>query len=155
MKVIELDPDHSMAYGNLAGAYIYLDRLSQAEDTLKRAAARKLEIPDYLGHGYLIAFLKGDEPEMGRLAVLGEENPELEDWMSDQEASVLAYSGQVRRARRMSRHAIELARLKDRQEAAAQQEAGAAVREVLFGNIPEGCQRRSKIPQKRRLKIPQ
>ena len=31
-----------------------------------------------------------------------------------------------------------MARLKDRPEAAAQQEAGAAVREVLFGNLPKG-----------------
>jgi eukaryotic-like serine/threonine-protein kinase len=137
-RLIELNPDHSMGYANLASDYIYRDLLPQAENTLQRAAARKLEIPDFLCHRYLIAFLKGDEPEMERLARLGEENPELEDWMRDKEASVLAYSGQLQRARRMSRRAIELARLKDRQEAAAQQEAGAAVREVLFGNIPEG-----------------
>ena len=137
-RLIALNPDHSMGYANLASDYIYRDLLPQAENTLERAAARKLEIPDFLGHRYLIAFLKGDEPEMERLARLAEENPELEDWMRDKEASVLAYSGQLQRARRMSRHAIELARLKDRQEAAAQQEAGAAVREVLFGNIPEG-----------------
>ncbi|MDQ1473049.1 MAG: eukaryotic-like serine/threonine-protein kinase [Bryobacterales bacterium] len=137
-RLIELNPDHSMGYANLASDYIYRDFLPQAENTLERAAARKLEIPDYVGHRYLIAFLKSDEPEMERLARRGEENPELEDWMRDKEASVLAYSGQLQRARMMSRRAIDLARLKDRQEAAAQHEAGAAVREVLFGNIPEG-----------------
>src|SRR5215469_13251126 len=136
-KVIELDPENGMAYANLAQAYIYLDRLQDAEKTLQQAAARKLEIPDFLGHGYLIAFLKSDAAEMGRLAVRGEENSEFEDWMRDKEASVLAYTGQLQRARVLTQRAIELARTKGRREAAAQLEAAAAVREALFGNIAE------------------
>jgi len=109
-KAIELDPDASMAYANLASDYIYLNRLPDAENKLQRAAARKLEIPGFLGHRYLIAFLKGDAPEMSRLAALGEENPEFEDWMRHKEASVLAYSGHLKRARVMSQRAIDLAR---------------------------------------------
>lgn len=70
-----------MGYANLASDYVYRDLLPQAENTLERSAARKLWIPDYLSHRYRIAFLKGDEPEMERLTRLGEENPELEDWM--------------------------------------------------------------------------
>jgi serine/threonine protein kinase/tetratricopeptide (TPR) repeat protein len=136
-KAIELDSENGMAYANLAQAYIYLDRLQDAEKTLQQAAARKLEIPDFLGHGYLIAFLKSDAAEMGRLAVRGEENSKFEDWMRDKEASVLAYSGHLQRARVLTQRAIELARTKGRREAAAQLEAAAAVREALFGNIAE------------------
>ena len=140
-KAIELDSDHTMVYANLASDYIYLGRLPDAENTLQRAAARKLEIPDFLGHRYLIAFLKDDAPEMSRLAVLGEENPEFEDWMRHKEASVLAYSGHLRQARVVSRRAIDLALRKGRREAAAQLEAAAAVREALLGNRAEASRR--------------
>jgi predicted Zn-dependent protease len=133
-RAIALDPDQAMLYANLASDYIYLDRLQDATSVIQRASARKLEIPDLLGNGYLIAFLKGDAPEMSRLAALGEENSELEDWMRDKEASVLAYSGHLRQARGVSQRAIELARRKGRREAAAQLEASAAVREALIGN---------------------
>jgi serine/threonine protein kinase len=136
-KTIELDPEHSMAYANLASDYINLDRLADAENILRQAAARQLEVPDFIAHRYLIAFLKADAPEMSRLAVLGEANSEFEDWMRDKEAAVLAYSGHLRDARRMSRRAIELARGKGRPESAAQIEAAAAVREALFGNPSE------------------
>jgi tetratricopeptide (TPR) repeat protein len=136
-KAIEMDPDMSMPYANLAQDYIFLGRLPDAERTLQQAADRMLEVPDFLMHRYLIAFLKGDAPEMGRLAVLAEENSESEDWMREREASVLAYSGHLQRARVMSLRAIELARTKSRRDAAAQLEAAAAVREALFGNMAE------------------
>jgi len=139
-KAIELDPENGMAYANLAQNYIYLDRLPEAEKTLQGAAARGLQIPDLVGHAYLLAFLKGDAPEMGRLAALGKENSELEDWMRDKEASVLAYSGHLQRAKVLSQRAIELARTSGRQDAAAQLEAAAAVREALFGNVVEAKQ---------------
>jgi tetratricopeptide (TPR) repeat protein len=132
-KAIELDPDVSMPYANLASDYVYLNRLPEAENALERAAARKLDMPDYLAHRYLIAFLKGDAAEMSRLATLAEEDPELESWILDKEGSVLAWSGRLRRARVMSQRAIDLARRRGRREAAAQHVAAAAVREALFG----------------------
>jgi tetratricopeptide (TPR) repeat protein len=58
VRLIALNPDHSMGYANLASDYIYRDLLPQAESTLERADARKLEIPDFLSHRYLMAFLK-------------------------------------------------------------------------------------------------
>jgi predicted Zn-dependent protease len=74
---------------------------------------------------------------MERLAPLGEDDPEMGDWMRGKEGLVFACSGHLQRARIMSQHAIELARQKGRQEAAAQHEAAAAVREILFGNTHE------------------
>ena len=126
-----------MAYANLAQSYILRDRLPEAEATLQRAAERKLEIPDFLAYRYQIAFFKRDIREMEQLASLGEDNPELEGWMRDKEAAVLAASGHLQRARIMSQHAIQLSRQNGRDEAAAQQQAAAAVREVLFGNTLE------------------
>ena len=48
-----------------------------------------------------------------------------------------AYSGQVRRARALSRRGVDLARQGGRVERAAQDQAGSAIRESLFGNAAE------------------
>ncbi len=136
-KEIQLDPDHSMGYVNLAASYVYRNRLPEAESTLRRASERKLEIPDFLILRYKIAFLRHDTAEMERIAALGREMPGVEDWMWGKEASVRAYSGHLQEARGMSRRAIDLALQAGHREAAAQHEAEAAVREVLFDNVSE------------------
>ena len=60
-----------------------------------------------------------------------------EDWISDHEAFVLAYSGRLQQARRMSRRAADLAQQAGQRERAALYEAGAALWEAFFGNAPE------------------
>ena len=99
-KLVELDPDFPIAYYHLAFNYAYLDRLEEAENALQRAAERKLEIPELSIQRYDIAFLKGDRAGMEREAALGRGNPALEDWISQHEAFVLAYSGHLQQARR-------------------------------------------------------
>ncbi len=74
---------------------------------------------------------------MKRAVALSQEKAGAEDWVSDEEASVQAYSGHLRNARRMSRRAVDLARQVDQRERAAIYEAGEAVREAFFGNVPD------------------
>jgi len=133
-KAIELDPDFAIGYNILALSYAYLDRLSEAENTLQRASERKLEIPDSLVERYDLAFLRGDKAGMEREAALGQRTSGAEDWISDHEAFVLAYSGHLQQARGMSRHATDLAQQSARRETAALYETGSALRESLFGN---------------------
>src|SRR5260370_29940848 len=80
-----------------------------------------------------MGFLKGDRREMDRVAPLGEERAEASSWMRDIESGALAYFGHMERARRASQRAIALALQAGRVDFAAQHEAGAAVREALFG----------------------
>ncbi|MBV8729735.1 MAG: protein kinase, partial [Acidobacteriia bacterium] len=140
-KATELDPDASYPYMNLALDYLCLDRLPEAEMTLERAAARKQEIPETLAERYTIAVLKADQKEMDRLAALARSEygatEWIQDWMSDMQASVLAYSGHLTAARVKSRQAVEIARQAGRLESASQHEVGVAVREALFGNMLE------------------
>jgi serine/threonine protein kinase/tetratricopeptide (TPR) repeat protein len=136
-KGIDLDPGFVFGYSNLAANYLFLDRLGEAENTLQRAAERKLEIPDLLIARYDIAFLRADRAGMERAAALGQGKSGAEDWISDQEALVMAYSGHLQQARRMSRRAVDLAQQMAQWERAAQHEAGAAVREAFLGNAPE------------------
>jgi tetratricopeptide (TPR) repeat protein len=142
-KVVQLAPDFFPGYVNLAGSYMLVDRLGDAESTLQRAFERKLENPYLLIVQYTIAFLKGDHARMERAAALARGKPGAEVWMSDQESFSLAYSGHLQQARKMSRHAAGLARQTGQRETAALFETGAALREALFGNAPEA--RRSAV----------
>jgi tetratricopeptide (TPR) repeat protein len=136
-KAIELDPDHAMAYANLAATYRFRNQLEEAERTVRRARDRKLEIPDFRIAGFYFAFLKNDTAEMERVAALSQDDAELKDLMCDQQGFALAYYGHLRQARIMSQRAADLARQSDHLEAAAQHEAAAAVREALFGSMTE------------------
>jgi len=140
-RAIELDPDFAIGYNILAASYAYLDRLSEAESTLQRASERKLEIPDFLVQRYDFAFLKADTAGMQQAIALGQGKPGAEDWISDHEAFVLAYSGGLQQSRRMSRHAEDLAQQAGLREEAALFEAGAALREGFFGNTTAAKQR--------------
>jgi eukaryotic-like serine/threonine-protein kinase len=133
-KAIGIDPDFPFGYANLAFSYAYLDRLQEAENTLRRASERKLEIAEVLLLRYYIAFLKGDKTAMEREADLSEGKPGAEDWIVHSEALVAAYSGHVQQARMMSRRAVDLAQQAGQQERAAIYETGAAVWEAFFGN---------------------
>jgi len=138
---LDIDPGFSIGYLNLATGYMALERLDEAENTLQRASERKLEIPDFFVLRYVIAFLKGDKVGMEREAALARERRGVADWMSNSEGFVLAYSGQLEAARKMSQLAADLARKTERRETEALYEADAAVREALFGNVSTARQR--------------
>jgi DNA-binding winged helix-turn-helix (wHTH) protein len=130
-----IDPDFSIGYANLAASYMALERLDEGEKTLQRAFERKLQIPDYFVLRYVIAFLKGDKVGMERVAALARERLGTDDWMSNSEGFVLAYSGHLEAARKMSQLAADLARKTERRDTEALYQADAAVREALFGNV--------------------
>ena len=142
-RAIEIDPEFAPGYLNTAWAQVFLGRLEGAEQTIRLASDREVQVPELLILRYYIAFLKGDNTRMERAAALGAEKSGVEDWISDQQASVLAFSGHLRHARTMSRRAVDLAKQASQQGGAGMYEAGAAVREAFFGNAPEA--RRSAV----------
>jgi DNA-binding winged helix-turn-helix (wHTH) protein/tetratricopeptide (TPR) repeat protein len=136
-----IDPDFSIGYSLLADSYLALERTAEAEKTLQRASERKLDIPDFYVERYVIAFLKDDKTGMEREAALPREKPGVDDWMSNAEGFVSAYSGHLQEARKMSRRAADLARKAERRDTEALYEADAAMREALFGNVSTARQR--------------
>jgi DNA-binding winged helix-turn-helix (wHTH) protein/tetratricopeptide (TPR) repeat protein len=138
---IGIDPDFAIGYSLLADSYLGLERTAEAEKTLQRASERKLDIPDFDVERYVIAFLKDDKTGMEREAALPREKPGVDDWMSNAEGFVSAYSGHLQEARKMSRRAADLARKAERRDTEALYEADAAMREALFGNVPTARQR--------------
>jgi tetratricopeptide (TPR) repeat protein len=135
-KGIALDPDFPFVYVNLAYNNLYLDRLGEAQKALQRASERKLEVPELLMARYDLAFLNGDKAGMERALALAAGKPGAEDWMSDHQACVLAYSGRLEQATRMARRAADLARQTAQRESAVMYETGAAVWNAFFGNAP-------------------
>jgi len=131
---VKLDPDFSIGYLILAFDQIALERIGEAEMILQEAANRKLENPDFGGMRYSIAFLKSDKAGMEREVGQSQGEPGVEDYMSNAESSVLAYSGHLEESRRMSRRAVELANQIDHRETAAFYESQMAMEEALFGN---------------------
>ena len=138
---IGIDPDFSIGYSILADGYVAQGQVDEADKTLLRASERKLDIPDFYVQRYIIGFLKDDKAGMAREAVQSRERPGVDDWMSNSEGFVAAYSGHLDEARQMSRRAADLARKADRRETEALYEADAAVREALFGNVSTARQR--------------
>ena len=132
-EAIRLDPDIPFPYESLAIHNLLLDRFTEAADALQRAAERKLEIPEFLVTRYYLAFLKGDQAGMDR-EIARAPGEHAEDWMSHNQALVLARSGRMRQARTMWERAIALAQQAGNRETAAIYEAAAAVCEAHFGN---------------------
>ncbi len=139
-KAIGLDPDFAIGYCMLATRFQNLDRMAEAEATLQRASDRKLDIPEFLLERYDIAFLKGDQAGMESVAVLARGNSPAEEWISNHQGFILAYSGRLQEAGRMSQHAIRLAQQAGHREAAGLYESGAAVWEAFCGNAPAAKQ---------------
>jgi DNA-binding winged helix-turn-helix (wHTH) protein/tetratricopeptide (TPR) repeat protein len=140
-KAIELDPDFAMGYFNLAVNNVYLNRLEEAENVLRRATGRGLEIDEFSFLQQDIAFLKGDQTGMEREASQARERSGAETWVSNKEAFALAYSGHLQQARIQSRRAIEQAMQESQPERAGLWEAGESLREAFFEQAPDARKR--------------
>jgi predicted Zn-dependent protease len=134
-KSIEIDPDFAVVYGGLAYAYVYLDRLAEAESVIQMANDRKLRSPDLLLLPYDLAFLKRDTTRMNQAAAVA--MTKIEDQMSDRVAHVSAYFGQLQAAEKASRHAADLAMKAEQPEGAASYETPLALWQALFERGPE------------------
>jgi tetratricopeptide (TPR) repeat protein len=140
-KAIDIDTGFPPGYYGLTADYIYLDRLTEAEDTLRQAAERGLETDEFIMLGYEIAFLRDDRAGMQREAARARRRSEGDNWISNKEALALAYSGHLQEARNASRRAVAQAQQAAQRERAAQWETAAAVREAFFGNASEARRR--------------
>ena len=131
-EALRLNPDASYPYA-FAQHYLFLNRFPEAADVLQRAANRNLEIPEMLICRYYLAFLTGDQAGMER-EIARARGEHAEDWMSHNQALVLAHSGQMRQARSMWERALAMAEQDGNREGAARYAAAEAVCEALFGN---------------------
>jgi DNA-binding winged helix-turn-helix (wHTH) protein/tetratricopeptide (TPR) repeat protein len=133
-KMLQLDPDMPIGYVELGYIFAALGRYRDAEDVLRLASRRNLQVPVLLVLQYDVAFLQKNRPDMASAVTMAQGRSGAEDWIADHQAFVLAYSGHLQEARRMSRHAADLAQQGAHTERAAMFETGAALWEAMFGN---------------------
>jgi tetratricopeptide (TPR) repeat protein len=138
-EALRLNPDNPFSYV-MAIHYFFLDRFAEAAGVLKRAAGRKLEIPEFLITRYYLAFVNGDSAGMER-EVVRARGERIEDWMSHNQAMVLAQSGQMRLAHTMWERAIAMAQQAGRVENAALYYAAEAVCDAHFGYAAAASER--------------
>jgi serine/threonine protein kinase/tetratricopeptide (TPR) repeat protein len=130
-------PDPPYAYTNLAMAQFYTNRFPEAENTIQRATARKVQMPMLVMLQYNLAALRGDREQMDRIAGSARGNRADGHWIAHAEALALARSGRLRVARRSSGRAVDLALQAGKREVAATFIAARAVWETLCGNSAE------------------
>ncbi len=140
-KSIELDPDFGVGYYNLGADNMYLNRLDEAGNALQLAAGRGLEIDEFTMLAHDLAFLKGDWAAMEQASARARGRTGGEGWISNKEAFALAYYGRLREARSATDRAVAFGEHTAQQERAGLWEAGAAVREALYGNPAEARRR--------------
>jgi eukaryotic-like serine/threonine-protein kinase len=136
---LRLNPDTSFSYV-MAIHNFFLNRFAEAAGILQQAASRKLEIPEFLITRYYLAFFNGDNAGMER-EIVRARGEHVDDWMSHNQAMVLARSGQMRLARTTWERAIAMAQQAGKHENAALYHAAEAVCDAHFGNAAAAIER--------------
>jgi tetratricopeptide (TPR) repeat protein len=127
-------------YGNLAGNYINVNRLTDARKALQEAQQKNFDGLTIRGDLYALAFLSGDTAEMERDVAWGAGRPGEEDQMLNGHADTQAYYGRLEKARDLARRASDSAVRADAKETGAQWLAFQALREVELGNVAQSKQ---------------
>ena len=131
---LRLEPDDVIAYGNLADDYIALDRIKDAKATLDEAGKRNLD-SEFLHLGrYHLAFLENDLPAMQEQSLWARGKPSAEDGQLSDDSDTEAYNGRLRKARELTRQAVESAKRNAGTDTAALWQVNEALREAEFGN---------------------
>ncbi len=130
---VRLEPNSGINYTVLCLAYIYLDRVDEAEAVLKQAEERKLESEGLPGARYRLAFLKGDTAQMTHTVSAAMGKPGTEDVLLDAQANTEAWHGRWKDARQLTRRAMSSAEQNDARETAAWYEARTSLGEVESG----------------------
>jgi len=132
--------DVGLYFTDLAEVYVDLNRIEEAQATVKEAQAKNFNTYGLHLIQYLVAFLQDDAAGMTQqLSAVGEAG--TEDVPLALEADTAAYLGRLGDARELSRRAVTSAERAEEKETAATYEVGAAMREALFGNAGKARQR--------------
>ncbi|HYL86362.1 MAG TPA: tetratricopeptide repeat protein [Candidatus Angelobacter sp.] len=136
-QALRLDPGSAAWYENVSTAYIALMRLEEAQNILNQAFARKLDDAAMHSDLYALAFLQNDAVAMQREMDWSVGKVGGEDDMLALQADTEAYAGHLKKARELSRRAVESAEKSQLSEPAAIWQGIAALREAAYGNLQD------------------
>ena len=133
-KAILLNPAAGIDFASLITNYLALNRLPDAEATVKEARSKGMDsaLTDY-GAIYSVAFLKNDAEEMARQVALVAGKPGEQESLLEMEADTAAYSGHLGKAQQLSLRAVESSEHAGEHETASTDTALSALRNAMFG----------------------
>ncbi len=119
---------------NLVWSYIFVNRLNDGKAMALEAQTQNQDDPLFHLNLYMIDFLQRDFAGMRREAAGLVNNPTWGHAVLEYEADTAAYGGQFAKAREFTHRAVDAAQKADNKQAAAVDEAEAAIREALAGS---------------------
>lgn len=137
---LRLNPGVPLVWADLAVEYLALGQLDKAEAALREGDQRAKDYNGIRFGRYFLAFLRDDRAGMEQQAAWAVGKPGTEDRMLALEADTTAYSGQLAKARELSRRAVLSAERAEGQNVVATYEADSSLREALFGTSSEVLQ---------------
>jgi eukaryotic-like serine/threonine-protein kinase len=138
--LLQLDSDDTFAYTNLANVELALQRFDLARQTIQQAHTRKLD--DYLMRDnlYAVAFLQADSNGMVEQQQWFKGQPLYQNYGLALASDTEGYAGHVKKARELTKQAVESAIRADNQEGAAVYEANFALQQAAYDNGREAQQ---------------
>jgi eukaryotic-like serine/threonine-protein kinase len=139
-QVARFAPDAVSEYENLANYSLALQRYDETRQVIDQAQARRVD--DFILHNasYALAFAGADAAAMADQQRWFAGKAEFENVGLALESDTEAYRGHLRKARELTRRAVNSAVRADNKENAAVYLAIAAQREAAFGNITQARQ---------------
>jgi eukaryotic-like serine/threonine-protein kinase len=131
-----LAPDRLAAYDNLANDAVVLQRFDEAREIIRGAQARKMDDAIFHTDLYALAFLGANSTAMAEQQQWFAGKPE-ENWGFALAADTEAFAGHLRKARELTKRAVDSAVRADSKESGATWQAIAAQREAVYGNSAE------------------
>jgi len=134
-EALRLNPDFVPAYWYLGLALLRVNRFAEVKEVFNQALERKFDLTNIHSILYQIAFVEGDTAGMQQQLTWAKRKPE-EYVALGWQAGAAAFAGQLRKAREMSRRAIDLAAGGATKELAARY----ATEQALWGAVLGDCQ---------------
>jgi DNA-binding winged helix-turn-helix (wHTH) protein len=134
-KARELDPSQALPYAGLMSAYIAMSRLREATGVYQDAQKHSLDFGHATRIRYEIAFLEGDYAMMAKLGASLAAQPGFENMGLLEQTRTEAYFGHLKKARQLSRQAVDIALRNGDKATAADIASSAAFLEAAVGNF--------------------
>jgi tetratricopeptide (TPR) repeat protein len=136
-QALRLAPDSVTVRENLGNYALALQRFDEARQIIHEAQAQKMD--DYIFRNalYAVAFLGADPAAMAEQQQWFAGKPDYENYGLALASDTEAYAGHLRKARELTKRAVDSAVRADSKETAAIYLAIAAQREAAFGNATE------------------
>src|SRR5208282_1214559 len=136
-QAIPLAPDRVSSYASLATYTLALQRFVETKRIIYEAQTRKLDDFGFHVNSYVLAFLGADLGAMAEQQRWLESKPEYETFGLALASDTEAYAGHLRKARELTRRAVDSAKRADDKETGAIWQANEAVQQATYGDAAE------------------